>query len=363
MKSINLIKSMISTSVLLVLIIVSAGAQWLPQKTGLPDDIEGIYNFSAVDATTVWAIPFSFSGCHKLVKSVDGGKTWKVITVTGGEGLAFADIHALDENNVWVAMWPSGISSNSAIFYSSDGGETWAQQETAFFNTSGYVAFIHFFNEKEGITVGDPNGGQFEMYYTRNGGEKWQAVSIKNIPMPNIGEAAVAGNFETNGNTIWFGTTKGRVFRSTNHGVNWTASEPLWNGAVSCAFQDETTGLAVSNGNSDLKPSLMQTFDGGLTWTPLDSAPPLSGFIEFVPGSKDSYVIAGTGKKGTDKGSAYTIDGGKTWVLVDDVEHFSSVFISPQHGYIGSDKTVLYKWVGPVLEEETDAEKAKKVIN
>ena len=353
MKLTNLIKCFVLTAVLILSASVSIQAQWAPQKTALPESIQGIYAFSAVDANTVWAIPFSYAGCNKLVKTTDGGNTWEVVTVTGAEGLAFAGIHALDQNNIWVALWPSGIMTDSAIFYSGDGGTTWVQQETAFCKTCGYISFVHFFNEKEGVAVGDPNGGQFEIYYTRDGGTVWKATSGKRVPMPGMNETPVASNFEVVDNTIWFGTTEGRVFYSTDKGVTWEASEKLWEGAtVSVAFQDGKTGLALSSGKSDLKPSLMKTSDGGITWEAMAVNPPISGLIEFVPGSRDSYVIAGTGKSGTDKGSAYTLDGGQTWVLVDDVPHYSACFISPSQGFMGSGNTSLYKWTGVVLEEE-----------
>ncbi|KAA3628497.1 MAG: hypothetical protein DWQ02_19180 [Bacteroidetes bacterium] len=360
MKLTNLKKCNMLLAVLFFAGTLALNAQWTPQKTALPQDIQGVYAFSAVDVNTVWAIPYSYAACNKLVKTTDGGKTWNIVTVTGGEGLAFAGIHALDENNIWVAMWPSGLSTDSAIFYSSDGGETWVQQETAFCKTCGYISFVYFFNEKDGVAVGDPNGGQFEIYYTQDGGEKWVATSGKRIPMPGMVETPVASNFEVFDNTIWFGTTEGRVFRSTDKGITWETSETLWpETTVSVAFQDKDTGLALSG----KKPGLMKTTDGGVTWQAMEAAPPISGLIEFVPGSIDSYVIAGSGKEGAGEGSAYTLDGGKTWVMVDEIPHNSAVFITPEVGFIGSGTTKLYKWTGKVLEETPSTDDGKKVIN
>jgi hypothetical protein len=105
------------------------------------------------------------------VKTSDGGETWEVISVlrVPRHCLSPGFTHWMS-NNVWAAFWPSGISTDSAIFYSSDGGATWVQQETAFCKTCGYISFVHFFSEKEGVAVGDPNGGQFEIYYTSDGG-------------------------------------------------------------------------------------------------------------------------------------------------------------------------------------------------
>ena len=95
------------------------------------------------------------------------------------------------------------------------------------------------------------------------------------------------------GNSIWFGTNKGRVFRSTDKGYNWAVSTTAFGSTAliqSVAFKDSLTGIAVNalgpNANLNI------TTDGGITWSsqtftlpfPIDN-------IAFVKGT-DSTLIA-----------------------------------------------------------------------
>ncbi|MBK8854390.1 MAG: hypothetical protein IPN10_09875 [Saprospiraceae bacterium] len=69
--------------------------------------------------------------------------------------------------------------------------------------------------------MGDPREGEFEIYHTANGGQFWTRVSGDKIPDPLPGEFGYNNDFDVVGNTIWFGTNKGRIYRSSNSGTNW----------------------------------------------------------------------------------------------------------------------------------------------
>ena len=47
----------------------------------------------------------------------------------------------------------------------------------------------------------------------------------------------------------------------------------------------------------------------------------------------------------TGEGSAYTLDGGATWTVIDESLHFGPIFISPETGWVGSAvEPLIYKW-------------------
>ena len=62
--------------------------------------------------------------------------------------------------------------------------------------------------------MGDPSGGYFEIYTTNDGGNNWSRVSQANIPDPIAEEYGILSLYTVVGNTIWFTTTKGRIYKS-----------------------------------------------------------------------------------------------------------------------------------------------------
>src|SRR5690606_35089027 len=82
-----------------------------------------------------------------------------------------------------------------------------------------------FFDINNGITQGDPASGYFEIYTTTDGGTNWTRVPNANIPTPLSGEYGYNNMFETVGDIIWFATNKGRLYKSTDKGLNWTVSQ------------------------------------------------------------------------------------------------------------------------------------------
>src|SRR5215216_6044062 len=72
---------------------------------------------SVVNDKIIWA---SGSG-GTAVKSVDGGDSWKWLTVKGFEKIDFRDIEAFDSSNAIIM----GIASPAYILKTTDGGQTW----------------------------------------------------------------------------------------------------------------------------------------------------------------------------------------------------------------------------------------------
>ncbi|MEY4038069.1 MAG: hypothetical protein RIR67_379, partial [Bacteroidota bacterium] len=89
---------------------------------------------------------------------------------------------------------------------------------------------MQFWNDKEGVAIGDPLEGSFSIITTRDGGNSWQKTPANQIPKLEEGEAAFAAsntNIVIKGNTTWIvsGGKKSRVYSSKDKGKSWTVYE------------------------------------------------------------------------------------------------------------------------------------------
>ena len=92
---------------------------WQPQTSGVTARLRGV---SAVSALVAWA-----SGANgTILRTTDGGRTWRPRPVAGAETLDFRDIDALNERVAYALSIGSG--SASRIYKTSDGGEHWTLQ-------------------------------------------------------------------------------------------------------------------------------------------------------------------------------------------------------------------------------------------
>src|SRR5215218_3031798 len=116
--------------VVIVFLSIAVTAQWIKQNVNTTASLRGL---SVVSEKVVWA---SGTG-GTAIRTVDGGTTWKVIVVPGGEKLDFRDIEAFDSNTAYILSIGNGESSR--IYKTADGGATWKLQftnknEKAFFD-------------------------------------------------------------------------------------------------------------------------------------------------------------------------------------------------------------------------------------
>jgi len=154
-----------------------AMAQWTPQPSGLPTGIS-VFSFHPVDPNTIWAIGLSYSRPSQgFLKSVDGGKTWRVRTIPNASGLWFGSIFARDSSTAWISTVDFNCTLIANILKTSDGGNTWVKQTTAFPASGGCPNWVYFFDANNGVSMGDPTNGYFEIYTTTNSGDNWTRVS------------------------------------------------------------------------------------------------------------------------------------------------------------------------------------------
>ena len=164
---------------------------------------------SVVNDNVVWV-----SGSSGTVgKTTNGGKNWKWYTVKGFEKKEFRDIEAFDATTALIVA----VDEPGYILKTSDGGESW---KVVYENkTKGmFLDAMEFWDEKSGTVVGDPVNGRFFITKSSDGGNSWQDEPAENCPAADSGEACFASSgtniraLDANKTVFVSGGKRSRVF-------------------------------------------------------------------------------------------------------------------------------------------------------
>ncbi len=255
------------------------------------------------DASTFWAVASGgFFGNNFGAMRLSSGQA-QYVTVPNYSYTIFS----FDGLKAYTASSPQ--SGGAAIHRTTNGGGNWTNTPVGDF--ADFINQIHFFDEDNGIFLGDVKGGKFAVGKTTNGGQTWTRLTSQSAPLPDE-EGWVGANYWIDDHG-WFGTTKGRIYRSTNRGDIWQASN-VYDGAHVhyIGFKDKMNGIAVYteeyNGNVY---KCAATTNGGFSWTP--------GVYNFTENNlRPVYIFAPDNSKMIFvqhlAGEVYgTSDNGKSW--------------------------------------------------
>ncbi len=198
-----------------------------------------------------------------------------------------------------------------------------------------------FWDDKEGLAIGDTMNGCMSIITTRDGGLTWNKLQCDDLPEGIEEEGAFAAsntNIAIIGDKTWVATTK-RILFSSDKGRTWEvqqtpirSKEPT-EGIYSIAFYDENLGVAIGGDYTSPERNTSNkaiTTNGGISWKLMaDSAEPnYRSCIQFVPGSKGKGIVA-LGFTGI----AYTSNLGKTWTQLSDESFFTLRFQNDSVAY------------------------------
>ncbi|MBD0825102.1 WD40/YVTN/BNR-like repeat-containing protein [Aestuariibaculum marinum] len=206
-----------------------------------------------------------------------------------------------------------------------------------------------FWNNAEGIAVGDSTKGCLSIIITRDGGQTWNKVSCEELPQAEDGEGAFAAsntNIAVNGNKAWVATTHGNIYFTTDKGETWAVTktpaiqDAEAEGIYSITFYDENVGYAI--GGDFTKPDAnkankIKTVDGGKTWSIVadEQVPGYRSCVQFLP-KREGKELVTVGFKGID----YSKDGGESWVHLSDESFYTIRFINDSIAYAGGAKRI-----------------------
>ena len=315
----RLLGTALAACVLLPCLTSPAGAGAPDWDVTVVDAGQSFRGLDAVDQNTAWVSGGSTTGrAGKVYRTTDGGQTWDDVTPPGTEGLSLRDVEAQDADTAVVLS--IGEGEDSRVFRTTDGGATWSEafrnaEPAAFYNC------LDFYPDgRHGLAVSDPVDGKFRIIATDDGGASWEVLPSDGMP-DSTGEfnfSASGDCLTIAGRTAWFGSggSQARVFRSTDHGLTWTATDSTLRageaaGVFGLAFRAPHHGVAVGG---DFDPAATDP-DGsaysrnGRSWRAGGDLAHLGEDVAWA--SKKLLVV--TGESGPEAGSSWSRDGGRSW--------------------------------------------------
>lgn len=292
--------------------------QWEIQSTAFPDSLRALEHIWAVDHQIAWAIAKDGSGngaiIQEFTRTTDGGQNWSPGIIGGVSGWTPTSLFALNADTAWVLLYnPS--TDGGKVMRTNDAGNSWVHQSTALFVDSleAYPNLIYFWDENNGFCAGDATNGFFEIYTTSDGGNLWSRVPSNNMPALISGEYGYATYFSVVGNSVWFGTSKGSLYYSSNRGYHWTGiPNPLLNNGKIRVVQFRDTLNGIIGNRSGNTFSLYRTSDGGSSWSALSPSGNVYGrSLSYAPGTPGTLIS--TSNASAMSGSSISYDFGDNW--------------------------------------------------
>ena len=272
---------------------------------------------------------------NKFGYTKDFGKTWKENVIKYDTfDLEFRSI-SITTNSVFILS----IGSPALLFkidkktlnYKLVYKET---EEKAFYDS------MQFWDDENGIAVGDPTENCMSVIITKDGGNTWNKISCEYLPSSKEGEAAFASS-NTNISLvdqkafIATGGKEANVLVASEYGKSWEKYKtPIIQGEKMTGifsldnFSIDTAIIAGGNWSSKEKTvkAMAITKDGGINWQLKENNPGYISCIQYIP--KTNSLVACSSN-----GIYYSEDLAESWEKMSE-EGYYSLRISENGQYL-----------------------------
>jgi photosystem II stability/assembly factor-like uncharacterized protein len=210
---------------------------------------------------------------------------------------------------------------------------------------------MQFFDELNGIAMGDPTDSCLSILITRDGGNTWGKINCDILPKVELGEAAFAAsntNIAIVGENAWIvtGGLKARVFHTADMGLTWKIYEtPIiqgkpTTGIYSVAFANEYEGIICGGdytnkfGNSANKAI---TKDGGRTWKLVseNKEPQYVSCVQYVPETDGKEIFAVS-----TNGIFYSNNAGENWEKISDDGFYTIRIVDKNTAWLSGEEVI-----------------------
>lgn len=324
------------------------GANFLEAQEWVPKVGISYRGLAVLSDKEVWA-----SGTKgTVVKTENGGKTWRNISVIQAKNKDFRDIQVWDSKNALVMS-----SGDSAEFYkTSNGGKTWVLVYKNY--TPGIFFDAMDFKGNSGVFIGDPikGSGFFTLLTFNKVDKKFIEVQLK----LNGFDDSLNSAFAASGTCITYlkkndfafctgsgNKKRGKFYRvSYNEKVKTIEQTELpffignYAGAYSMCSASNSVFIVVGGSFLDTNKNDSvgaYTKDGGVSWNLCTG---LGGYRSCVQIKKKFVVATGT------NGSDCSVDGGKTFREFEKTG-YNTCMIGTKYIWFAGDKGRLLKRLRP----------------
>lgn len=210
---------------------------------------------------------------------------------------------------------------------------------------------MKFFDEMNGIAIGDPTDDCLSVLMTRDGGKSWGKMDCKNLPKIEEGEAAFAAsntNIAIVGENAWIvtGGLKARVFHTPDMGLTWEVYDtPIIQGKNSTGiysvdFYSEKQGIICGGDYTDMNGNYANkaiTFNGGKTWELVseNTEPKYVSCVQYIPNTQGKEVFAVS-----ENGIFYSKSSGRIWEKVSDESFHAIRFVNENSAWVSGNEVI-----------------------
>lgn len=257
-----------------------------------------------------------------VYKSLDGGRSWKLMGLEQTQSIGHIAIDPRDPNIVFVAaagsQWNS--SRERGVYKTTDGGKTWTQSlfvsedtgviDMAMDPQTPATLYAGAYQRRRTVYGFNGGGPESALYKTADGGGTWTKLT-KDLPYENGGDVGRIGIsvYRRNPNIVYIRVqhARGGIFRSDDKGASWTRMSDT-------NPRPNYFGIIAVDPNNDLRlwvpgAPLYFSEDGGKTFNQVRGSRVHSDYHGFwIDPNNSNHMIVGV-----DGGIYFTHDMGRTW--------------------------------------------------
>ncbi|HWC95933.1 MAG TPA: YCF48-related protein [Candidatus Sulfopaludibacter sp.] len=275
-----------------------------------------------------------------LYRSTDAGNRWEQVALQGHSVVSIA----IDPRNADVVLAAAG---DSGVVRTSDGGKTWKSvlpdaQVGGVWLVQDPDDARNVYAGTRPIAAGGRGGGgggrgappvttpatDSQIYRSNDGGVTWTKTSPDGLPGGNFGTISLAVAPGTRGQRVYDYVAQG-MFRSDDGGAHWmrATDDPRLIGGGQ--FHDVIVDPRNSSVLFATQTSLYRSTDAGKTWESYTGAPSGADFnYLWIDSSDDRNMILST-----DQGTGVSMDGGRTWTTWYNQATGQMYNVTTDHGF------------------------------
>jgi len=283
----------------------------------------------------------------------DGGLNW--VQQQSNTANKIMRLFFLDDNRAWALAWAdAGVGDNvfygTEILKTTDGGENWSVKQYSEENV--YLRGIYFLDTLKGFAGGVP--GQF--LETTDGGTTWERAYIDSGTFAQF--PVVDFNFY---NQLYGFACGGRfdiagvIWRTTNGGESWTPIDPQYSPpdeVWDIHFFDSLNVMGIGGDPDFFGVGIMRSTDAGNSWIYFEIGVYGQALNVSFRTENEGWAVVPISER-----FVATYDYGETWldyIAPDSSKLYEIVFTDSLTGYaVGEDGVIAkYKYQAPSFDSE-----------